>query len=717
MTRNRDDRRWQEMEDPFGRAPGMQQGGMRGNMQEMQETPQTSLGESPVRSAEAEEAYQLGQRMGAEGISRQWGDDQGAGLNRAGTATAGLPMTTQKKMTRERLMEADQILMKYKAGKASVDRRIIQAQEWWKLNNWEEIEKEKGNGGEGTVGKKATAWLWNSIVGKHADAMDSYPEPIILPRMQDDEEEAKRLSEILPMVLQINHFKDTYRKAMWQKYQEGTGAYGVFWNPQKTNGMGDIDIRKINMLNLFWEPDISDIEESENVFYVSYVSNKKLEGMYPQLKGKLAPLTKTVSRYRTDDHVPLDDKSAVVDWYYHTWEGNRKILHYCKYVGDEVLYATEDQGDGKGLYDDGEYPFVLDTLFPVEGSPAGYGYIDTGKDTQTEVDEMSRAIVLNTITNSIPRAYIRKDAGVNEEEYMDFRKPLIHVNGNLGTDSIRPVDTVPLPGGAISMLQLKIDELKFVTGNTDVNNGGTPSGVTAASAIAALKEESGRSSKDASDASYSSVQKIYTKCIERIRQFYDIPRQFRILGEQNEWQFVNYSNAGIKPQLMPGGLGMEDAYRMPVFDIEVRAQRENAYTKMSQNELALQFYNAGMFNPQMSDQVALCLNMMDFKGKDEILQKVLQNGTMQDTLMKVAQIAMALAEKYQPEIAEELAAVVQGVAGDQMMPRMTGGTGNGAGTIASMPKADNAMSKANDANENAMVRRARERSQQASRPD
>lgn len=53
-------------------------------------------------------------------------------------------------------------------------------------------------------------------MGKHADYIDSYPEPVILPRMQDDKAEAKRLSEIVPVAMELNGFEQVYNDAGWQ---------------------------------------------------------------------------------------------------------------------------------------------------------------------------------------------------------------------------------------------------------------------------------------------------------------------------------------------------------------------------------------------------------------------------------------------------------------------------------------------------------------------
>ena len=619
-------------------------------------------------------------------------------------------MVPQRKVIGEdQVRDAYMIMRKYKAGKNRLEERIKSAQKWWKLRNWEEIERETGIKGSRDR-KGSTAWLWNCVVGKHADSMDSYPEPVILPRMQDDKEEAQRLSSIIPVVLAQNGFEETYSECAWQKYQEGTGVYGVFWDKSKLGGMGDIAIRRINTLNLFWEPGIRDIQDSRHVFHCTMVDNSELEDIYPQLSGKLGTSPVSLSTYAYDDHVDITDKSMVVDWYYHRYKNGKKVLHYCKFVGTEVLYATENdqQLAERGVYDDGLYPFVLDALYPVEGSPCGYGLIDIGKDTQADIDAISQALVTASVVAATPRYFIRKDGAVNEEEFSDWSKPFVHVNGQLGQDSILPITPAGVMGNAAQIMQQKIDEIKFVTGNADVNNGGTPSGVTAASAIAALQEQAGKGSVDSNKASYRAFTRLVTMVIERIRQFYDIPRQFRILGQRGEESFVSYSNAGIQPMPLGNDFGVEMGYRLPVFDIEVRAQRETSYTRVSQNELALQLYQLGLFNPQMVDQSLMTLDMMDFKGKDELQQKISQMGTMQQMLLQFQQIAMALAQKYEPQTAQQLAQITMGMQGGVGVPGMAGNPAIAQG---------DAMTGAVDNAEHPVVRKAREHTDSASRPE
>jgi len=424
-------------------------------------------------------------------------------------------------------------------------------------------------------------------------------------------------------------------------------------------------VKKINVLNRFWEPGISDLQDSRHLFYVTLQDNDMLAAQYPELRGKLGSGgALTVNKYRYDDSVDTTDKSLVVDWYYHSYDNGKKVLQYVKFCAGQVLYATENDPEmaDKGLYDDGSYPFVMDVLYPIEGTPAGYGMVKIGKDAQNDIDLLSQSLVSGAAMGSTPRYFMRSDGSINEAEFADWTKPIVHVDGNLGGDSISPIAVPSVQGYALNMLTQKIEELKFVTGNTDVNNGSTPSGVTAASAIAALQEQSGRTSKDINRSTYRAFNGVVKLVLERIRQFYDLPRQFRITGKMGEQKFVTFSNQGIGPQYQGNDFGVDMGYRVPEFDIKVTAQRENAYTRTAQNELAIQLYQLGVFNPNMADMSLMLLDMMDFNGKDQLQQKVQQQGGMMMQLQQIGQIAIALAQKSgDMQTAQQLAATLQGM--------------------------------------------------------
>ena len=537
----------------------------------------------------------------------------------------------------EQIREANNTLQKYKQGKANLEQRIIDNEQWYKLRHWECMRDKKQQV------QPTSAWLFNSLANKHADAMDNFPSPNILPREEGDKAEAEMLSSIIPVILEQNDFEETYDNVQDYRLKSGTGVYGIFWDNEKMNGLGDISILKADLINLFWEPGITDIQRSRHLFHVELADNDLLEQEYPQLRGKLSSSSIDLSKYVYDDTVDTSTKSAVVDWYYKKRQNGRNVLHYCKYVNDVVLFATENDPEmaERGWYDHGQYPFVFDPLFSMEGTPCGFGYIDVGKDTQAYIDRANQAIMQNMLANAKPRHFIRSDGSVNEAEYADITKDFIHVDGSLGQDSILPVQGKPLNNVYIEVLHDKIDELKETTGNRDISTGGTTSGVTAASAIAAMQEAGSKLSRDNNKASYRAFRKVVLMVIELIRQFYDLPRCFRIMGENGTARFVEYSNANLQPQMQGMEMGVDMGYRLPLFDVEITAQKASPYSKMSQNELALQFFGAGFFNPQMSDQALACLEMMDFDRKQGIMQRIAQNGMMYKAAMMMMQQQMA----------------------------------------------------------------------------
>lgn len=511
------------------------------------------------------------------------------------------------------------------------------------------------------------------------------------------------LSAIVPCVLEQNEFERTYSDAMWQKCKTGTGVYKTVWDPGKLNGLGDISITRVNLLNLYWEPGLEDIQRSRYFFHTELADRDLLQEQYPELEDTLKGQNILSTRFLYDDTVSTDGKVTVVECYYHKLVAGKKTLQYVRYVGDQVLYATENDPElrERGLYDHGMYPYVFDALYPIEGSPCGYGYVDLCRNPQTEIDLLRTAIVKNAMAGATPRYFVRSDGGINEQELLDISKPLVHISGNLGEDSIRAMEYTALQGNYIDVLQETVQELRETSGNTETATGSSPGGgITAASAIAALQEASGKGSRDATLASYRAYTGIVGLVIELIRQFYDMPRQFRILGEQGGEEYVTYTNAGLKPQPQGMAFGEDMGFRLPVFDIKVSAQKKSAYTKMSQNELALQFYQLGFFSPDAVDQTMLCLEMMDFDGKDGMMQRVAQQGTMRDKLGQYMQLALTLAAKAAPEM-------VQGLSQD-ILQTMGGGAVIPQGQVAAQQQPEA---------EHPYVQQAREQSRAAAEPE
>ena len=530
----------------------------------------------------------------------------------------------------EEVARAEQILQKYKVGKAALDQRLVDNELWFRMGHWKNYQNPMMEGKP----QPSSGWLFNSIANKHADAMDNYPAPNVLPRAPDDEQTARVLSSVLPVVLEQADYEQVYSDTWWRKLKQGTGVKGVFWDPEQRGGVGEITVRPMNLLMLYWEPGVDDIQASPNFFSLSLEDTDQLTERWPQLEGHSTSALE-VPHYLHDGGLDTNGKSVVVDWYYkkRNAEG-RRVLHYCKFCNGVVLYASENDPEyaGRGFYDHGQYPFVFDPLFVEEDSPAGFGYIDVMKECQTAIDRMNHAMDENVLLSSKQRYVLSDAAGVNEEELADFSRDIVHVVGRLGDDSFRPLQTTGLQGNSLSYRNSRIEELKEISGNRDMTQGGTAGGVTAASAIAALQEAGSKLSRDMLKSAYRAFAKECYLIIDLMRQFYDEERIFRIIGETGRSEFVHFSGAALRAQALPNVGGVELGSREPVFDIVVSAEKKSTFSRLSQNETAKECYQLGFFAPRNADAALAALEMMDFEGIEKVRQRVRQNGTLAQRL-------------------------------------------------------------------------------------
>lgn len=548
------------------------------------------------------------------------------------------PVEQLKVIDKKAIQKATQTLKEYKDGKKSFEDRIVEEEKWWKLRHWEVINNGKS---ETNRPEPASAWLFNSIAGKHADMMDNFPEPNVLPREQGDEQSAKAISSILPVVFERNNYEETFFDAGWYKLKHGVVANGVFWNNELEEGLGDIDTQFIDMLNIFWEPGIKKIQSSRNLFIVSLKDNDLLEMEYPHLKGKIGGQVIDVKQYVYDDAVDTSNKSVVVDWYYKKRNNAGKVvLHFCKFVGDEILFASENNPEyaEKGFYNHGQYPVVFDVLFPEEGTPIGFGYIAIMQSPQMYIDKLQQVILENTIKATKPRFFAKKGLGINIDEFKDDTNDIVFVEGDINDERLKQIDIQQASGAVFNAWQMKIDELKETSGNRDVSQGSSSGGVTAAAAIAALQEAGNKLSRDMISSSYRSFKNICYLAIELMRQFYDETRAFRITGETGKYEFVDFSNKMMQGKPIPPAYpdqeseeGYVQLFRKPVYDIVVKPQKRSPYSKMAQNELAKEMYNLGFFDPQRAEQAMTALELMEFDGIEVVKEKV-QNG---QTLMNM----------------------------------------------------------------------------------
>lgn len=547
----------------------------------------------------------------------------------------------------ERVQQAQEVLKKYKDSKKTIDQRATDNQEWWRLRHWEQISQT--NGSKKNDERPASAWLFNSIINKHADIMDNYPAPNILPREQDDEEEAKTLSKIIPIIMEQNCFQEVYSQMGYDLEIEGGFCVSVVWDNAKRNGLGDCAINNVDVHNVFWQPGITDIQDSADFFYVSLEDIDSLKVQWPDYADRIGPTSAaTVTEYLHDDNIETTNMAEVIDHYYKQTvmetsvvgedpDGNpvmvdvpKTIVHYQKFTGDVELYCSEDDPEYRddGFYKHGHYPFVVKTMFPVKDSVWGFGYLDVMKDPQKYVDVLDQAILKNAMMTSNPRFWAKKNADINIDDFLDWSKTIIEVSGELDA-AVKPIQVPEISAAVINHRTSKIDELKETSGNRDFSQGSTAAGVTAASAIASLQEAGSKLSRDMNKVMYGGVQDLTYLVVELTRQYSTEPRSYRVDNDSDSFEFVNYNASEY------------EKVRKAELDIKIVAEKQSPFSKMAQNELAKEMYSLGWFAPENSTPALVAIDMMDFEGKEKIKEQLQENSIMLQQYQQMAQIIAA----------------------------------------------------------------------------
>ena len=160
----------------------------------------------------------------------------------------------------------------------------------------------------------------------------------------------------------------------------------------------------------------------------------------------------------------------ITDAYYKKLEkGGRRILHFARFSGSRVLFSSEDEGKQfqNGFYAHGEYPFIFDLLNPVPGELTGLGLVDVAKDMQAYIDRLDEAINRKCLICAQDRYFFSENSGVNEDEFLDVSRPLVHVRGSLDETRAAPLNVAQLPNYIVEHRNNKIAELKEITGNRD----------------------------------------------------------------------------------------------------------------------------------------------------------------------------------------------------------------------------------------------------------
>ncbi len=523
-------------------------------------------------------------------------------------------MEYKGKISEEFIRKALDAYDSYKADKQSLNERICENQRWYQ--KWNEVNEAEAINDEENSLNCATAYVFSAVENKYADAMDNFPHPKIFPREPQDEEAAELLSKIIPVQLDISEFKKCYKKNWRKKLKYGTAVYGVFYNQEES----EIEIKALNILGIYCDMKLEDVQDSQFLFITQAFDNEHLKEKYPKYK-HLFEGDAAVETY--DGRQVIRDRTEVIDCYY---KKPGKGVHLMKFAKGTLIEASEDiEGYENGLYKHGKYPVVFDCLYPCDNSPFGYGITDVIRNPQMYIDRLDSIILKNAALAGKQRWLIRDKGAINEEEFKDWSKDIIHVDGSLDESHIRPFQANSISDFILSHRAEKIIELKEVIGNRDFQQGSTANGVTAASAISRLQQAGEKLSRALIDDSFDTYTQIVLLCIELFREFYNEERIYRITNEYNNTDFVKFSNKDMmrieyKKDVL--GFPISAEYHEAKFDVSIIPERQSPSSRESSNQTILELWRSGLFTSGTPEIAISVLESMNFDGKEKMIKSL-----------------------------------------------------------------------------------------------
>lgn len=553
----------------------------------------------------------------------------------------------------------------YKEARQILDQKIIENENWYKQNYWQYI-KDTSDGKEPQSGT-----LLNAIWSKHADFMDNEPKAVFMAREKNDEEQSKILSKVIPVVMENARWNKVYSDYCWYIIKQGVACMAATWDDSLENGLGDIVINQLDILRIYWEPNCTNIQDSRYVFVLSLIDTDILNEQY-DFKTEAEQITSgqdavMIESYEDSDENILDNKTVVIDCYERcVTEDGRQVVHLTKIAHERVLESSleDEELSDTGIYEHGKYPFVIGQFLPLEGTLEGMGIIDIAKSNQSYIDKMDTLIQKNAIVSSKQRWVVKKDSGIKIADVMDLSKDVIESSTLVDETAIRALQAAALPDFVKAVRTDKIAELKELTGNRDFNNGGTTGGVTAFGAISALQEAGNKTARDLVRARYFEYKELMTIVVELVREFYKEERNFRITGEDNKSQYVQFSNKGMQNQItnknemiipqMDGSFipnpSWTPTFRKPVYDLDIIAQKENPFNTINHNQMMIDLFKLGAFNPDAAVPATLLLENMIFDGREKVLIKIKENGDMMQQMQQLQQQLQMQQQQFQQQL-------------------------------------------------------------------
>ena len=457
--------------------------------------------------------------------------------------------------------------------------------------------------------KPVTPVINSTVENLQADLLDRYPQAVIRPENPAD----LVVADIVGALIKQNHdamsYREEYAKLAHDLLVGGYCVQQTGYAPLANRNLGSAFIRYVDNHGIMVDPQVTDIQDGRAVFKFAPKPIKWLEQRYPDKEGKFQTDEYDMA---TDEDIQYDKTKSVLmlEYWWREFDTDENCwrVHMALIAGRQLL---EDSREAKpeGYFSLGEYPFVLTPFLRRKTSALGYGIPDLFGTQQKYADKLDQIALKNAAMASHMKLMVTDGSGFDVDDLRDWSK---EVHQGISLNGVDWFGTPPLPAYIVQEPSVIRQNIKEESGANDFSRGNTSSGVTAASAIAALQEASSKRSRMLVNLMHEGFKKAVRYEIEFEREYNTLPREV-LMTVDGEQQVSTFESALMERETELGN-------KVPVeFMISIKVEQENRWSTMAQNELVLQMVQLGVIQPGQA------VELMEFEGKELVLGKMRNN--------------------------------------------------------------------------------------------
>lgn len=494
--------------------------------------------------------------------------------------------------------------------------RMRQNEILYRAEHWDAQEAE----GDPNAPKPVTPIIFSTIENIKADMMEDIPAPVFKPENKKDSQLARALTKIVQQDLEAGDWENEYSQLCSDILTYGWAVNEVGFDPYGMQGRGCAFIRRVAPFSFMCDPLAENLQDGRACFKYGRRTKEWFRQHYPDLYEEIDYETTTYEpKSSIYESSATNETQDIVECWVKVFDTDTKetSVHMALIAGDVLLEVSADEKP-EGYYMHGQYPFALTPLYPVSGTPWGIGIPDIHKSKQLYSDKLDQIMLKNAYLASHNKLLVTEGSGFDAEDLADWTKD-VHEGDSLNGVTWFP--TPPLPSYYMVYLQQMRNEIKTESGANDQARGQTASGVTAASAIQSLQDMATKRSR-------MHIQNLHSKIRASFRMLLDVEREF---AQSDRIVVIMSDGSPIEFAVTPKSFSRLGDDGKPIeYHIIIETARQARYTKISQNELALQI---GRMFANTIDPISI-LYMMDFQDKDIVIEMLQDSRNSQLKIME-----------------------------------------------------------------------------------